>query len=71
MGPWQPLILALLALGCSSAVPHQRQPTFVVFPRDLRTSNLTDIQLAQVDKHLGGFKYAFWWIWGRWICLEK
>ncbi|XP_006971033.3 matrix metalloproteinase-9 isoform X1 [Peromyscus maniculatus bairdii] len=47
MSPWQPLILALLALGCSSAAPYQRQPTFVVFPRDLRTSSLTDTQLAQ------------------------
>lgn len=54
MSPWQPLVFALLALGCSSAAPLQRQPTFVVFPRDLRTNNLTDTQLAQVDKCLGG-----------------
>ncbi|KAL6034122.1 hypothetical protein STEG23_035422, partial [Scotinomys teguina] len=47
MSPWQPLILALLALGGSSAAPYQRQPTFVVFPRDLRTSNLSDTELAQ------------------------
>lgn len=52
MSPWQPLILALLALGCSSAAPYQRQPTFVVFPRDLRTSSLTDTQLAQVDNNV-------------------
>ncbi|XP_048203443.1 matrix metalloproteinase-9 [Perognathus longimembris pacificus] len=45
MGPSQPLWLGLLVLGCCSAAP--RQPTFVVFPRDLRTTNLTDTQLAQ------------------------
>ncbi|EGV97682.1 matrix metalloproteinase-9 [Cricetulus griseus] len=47
MRPWPSLVLALLVLGCSSAAPHQRQPTVVVFPRDLRTNNLTDTQLAQ------------------------
>ncbi|XP_020023644.1 matrix metalloproteinase-9 isoform X1 [Castor canadensis] len=47
MSPWQPVVLALLVLGCCLAAPHQRQPTFVVFPRDLRTTNLTDMQLAQ------------------------
>lgn len=54
MSPWQPLLLALLALGCCSAAPHQRQPTFVVFPKDLKTSNLTDTQLAEVDRWLRG-----------------
>lgn len=54
MSLWQPLILVLLALGCSSAAPHQRKPTFVVFPRDLRTSDLTDTELAQVNKFLCG-----------------
>ncbi|KAF7462054.1 Hypothetical predicted protein [Marmota monax] len=47
MRSWQPLVLALLVLGCCSAAPAQRQPAFVVFPRDLRTTNLTDMQLAQ------------------------
>ncbi|XP_069845982.1 matrix metalloproteinase-9 [Dipodomys merriami] len=47
MGPSQPLVLVLLVLGCCSAAPRQRQPTVVVFPRDLRTTNLTDTQLAQ------------------------
>ncbi|XP_037357539.1 matrix metalloproteinase-9-like [Talpa occidentalis] len=46
MSPWQPLVLVLLALGCSSAAPRRRQPTVVVFPGDLRT-NLTDWQLAE------------------------
>ncbi|XP_045385010.1 matrix metalloproteinase-9 [Lemur catta] len=46
MSPWQPLVLALLVLGCCSAAPRQRQPTVVVFPSDLR-SNLTDRQLAE------------------------
>lgn len=54
MNPWQPLLLALLALGYSFAAPHQRQPTYVVFPRDLKTSNLTDTQLAEVDRWLSG-----------------
>ena len=54
MSPWQPLLLALLAFGCSSAAPYQRQPTFVVFPKDLKTSNLTNTQLAEVDRWLGG-----------------
>jgi len=52
MNPWQPLLLVLLALGYSFAAPHQRQPTYVVFPRDLKTSNLTDTQLAEVDRWL-------------------
>lgn len=46
MSPWQPLVLVLLVLGCSAA-PKPRQPTFVVFPGDLRT-NLSDRQLAEV-----------------------
>lgn len=54
MSSWQPLLLVLLALGSSSAAPHQRQPTFVVFPKDLKSSNLTDTQLAEVDRWLRG-----------------
>ncbi|ELW48243.1 Matrix metalloproteinase-9 [Tupaia chinensis] len=46
MSSWQPLGLALLVLGCCSAAPPRHQPTFVVFPRDLKT-NLTDRQLAE------------------------
>ncbi|XP_004687492.1 PREDICTED: matrix metalloproteinase-9 [Condylura cristata] len=46
MSPWQPLVLALLVLDCSSAAPTRHQPTVVVFPGDLRT-NLTDRQLAE------------------------
>ncbi|XP_039719662.1 matrix metalloproteinase-9 [Pteropus medius] len=46
MSPQLPLVLALLVLGCCSAAPRRRQPTFVVFPGDLR-SNRTDIQLAE------------------------
>lgn len=60
MSPWQPLLLALLALGYSSAAPSRRQPTFVVFPRDLKTSNLTDTQLAEVDRRGPSLGYAFW-----------
>uniref|UniRef100_A0A8C5KD64 Matrix metalloproteinase-9 n=1 Tax=Jaculus jaculus TaxID=51337 RepID=A0A8C5KD64_JACJA len=58
MSPWQPLVLALLALGCCSAAPHQRQPTFVTFPRDLRTSNLTNIELAQEYLYRYGYTRA-------------
>ncbi|KAL1787125.1 matrix metalloproteinase-9 isoform X1 [Sigmodon hispidus] len=58
MSPWQPLVLALLALGCSSAAPSQRQSTFVVFPRDLRTNNLTDTQLAQEYLYRYGYSRA-------------
>ncbi|XP_005363192.1 matrix metalloproteinase-9 [Microtus ochrogaster] len=58
MSPWQPLVLALLALGCISAAPLQRQPTFVVFPRDLRTNNLTDTQLAQEYLYRYGYSRA-------------
>ncbi|XP_029412783.1 matrix metalloproteinase-9 isoform X2 [Nannospalax galili] len=47
MNPWQPLTSVFLVLGCCSAAPHGHQSTFVVFPRDLRTTNLTDSQLAQ------------------------
>lgn len=54
MSPWQPLLLALLALGCTSAAPHQHKPTFVVFPKDLKSSNLTDTQLAEVVRWLCG-----------------
>ncbi|ELK04255.1 Matrix metalloproteinase-9 [Pteropus alecto] len=46
MSPQLSLVLALLVLGCCSAAPRRRQPTFVVFPGDLR-SNRTDIQLAE------------------------
>nr|XP_010590043.2 LOW QUALITY PROTEIN: matrix metalloproteinase-9 [Loxodonta africana] len=46
MSPWQLLVLALLLLGGCSAAPRPHQPTFVVFPGDLR-SNLTDMQLAE------------------------
>ncbi|KAG8519651.1 Matrix metalloproteinase-9 [Galemys pyrenaicus] len=46
MSPWQPLVLVLLVLDCSSAAPRPRQPTVVVFPGDLR-ANLTDRQLAK------------------------
>nr|XP_017508908.1 matrix metalloproteinase-9 [Manis javanica] len=46
MSPWQPLVLALLVLGCCSAAPRGHQPTVVVFPGDLR-ANLSDRQLAE------------------------
>lgn len=49
MHPWLPLVLKLLVLGCCSAAPQQRKPTFVVFPGDLRT-NLTSTQLAEVGR---------------------
>ncbi|XP_006839297.1 PREDICTED: matrix metalloproteinase-9 [Chrysochloris asiatica] len=55
MSPWQPLVLALLVLGCCSAAPRPRQPTFVVFPGDLRT-NLTDRQLAEEYLYRYGYK---------------
>nr|BAE25191.1 unnamed protein product [Mus musculus] len=58
MSPWQPLLLALLAFGCSSAAPYQRQPTFVVFPKDLKTSNLTDTQLAEAYLYRYGYTRA-------------
>lgn len=58
MSPWQPLLLALLALGYSFAAPHQRQPTYVVFPRDLKTSNLTDTQLAEDYLYRYGYSRA-------------
>ncbi|XP_040837322.1 matrix metalloproteinase-9 [Ochotona curzoniae] len=45
MSPGQPVVLALLALGCCFAAPR-RQPTVVVFPGELRSS-LTDRQLAE------------------------
>ncbi|KAM5220695.1 matrix metalloproteinase-9 [Hipposideros larvatus] len=46
MSPWLPLALTLLVLGCCSAGPRRHQPTYVVFPGELRTS-LTDTQLAE------------------------
>ncbi|CAH6776785.1 matrix metalloproteinase-9 isoform X1 [Phodopus roborovskii] len=58
MSPWQSLVLVLLVLGCSSAAPHQRQPTFVVFPRDQRANNLTDTQLAQEYLYRYGYSRA-------------
>ncbi|EHB05312.1 Matrix metalloproteinase-9 [Heterocephalus glaber] len=54
MSPWQPLVV-LLVLGCCSAAPQRPQPTLVIFPRDLRSSNLTDKQLA--EEYL--FRYGY------------
>ncbi|NP_001104772.1 matrix metalloproteinase-9 precursor [Equus caballus] len=54
MSPWQPLVLAVLALGCCSAAPTRHQPTVVVFPGDLLT-NLTDRELA--EEYL--FRYGY------------
>ncbi|XP_003467841.2 matrix metalloproteinase-9 [Cavia porcellus] len=55
MSPWQPLVLVLLVLGRCSTAPQRRQPTRVVFPRDLRSSTLTDTQLA--EEYL--FRYGY------------
>eukprot|EP00069_Balaena_mysticetus_P009528 bmy_06251T0 len=57
MNPWQPLVLALLVLGCCSAAPRPRQPTFVVFPGELR-SNLTDRQLAEEYLYRYGYTHV-------------
>ncbi|XP_004636179.1 matrix metalloproteinase-9 [Octodon degus] len=55
MSPWQPLVLVLLVLGWCSTAPPRRQPTLVVFPRDLKSSSLTDTQLA--EEYL--FRYGY------------
>ncbi|KAM6164610.1 matrix metalloproteinase-9 [Rhynchocyon petersi] len=54
MDPLWPLVLTLLVLGCCSAAPHPRRPTFVVFPGDFQ-SNLTNQQLA--EEYL--FRYGY------------
>ncbi|XP_054996026.1 matrix metalloproteinase-9 [Sorex araneus] len=54
MKPWQPLVLALLALSGCPAAPRPRLPTLVVFPGDLQ-NNLTDQQLA--EEYL--FRYGY------------
>ncbi|XP_005392450.1 PREDICTED: matrix metalloproteinase-9 [Chinchilla lanigera] len=55
MSPWQPLVLVLLVVGWCSTAPQRRQPTLVVFPRDLKSSSLTDTQLA--EEYL--FRYGY------------
>ncbi|XP_059978922.1 matrix metalloproteinase-9 [Lagenorhynchus albirostris] len=57
MNPWQPLVLALLVLGCCSAAPRPHQPTFVVFPGELRSS-LTDRQLAEEYLYRYGYTHV-------------
>ncbi|MBZ3890150.1 Matrix metalloproteinase-9 [Sciurus carolinensis] len=47
MSPWQPLVLALLVLGCCSAAPAYRQANMMTFPGDLKSMTLTESQLAQ------------------------
>ncbi|KAM6147698.1 matrix metalloproteinase-9 [Erethizon dorsatum] len=55
MSPWHLLVLVLLVLGWCSTAPQRRQPSLVVFPRDLRSSSLTDTQLA--EEYL--FRYGY------------
>ncbi|KAM5245869.1 matrix metalloproteinase-9 [Ctenodactylus gundi] len=55
MSPQQTLVLALLVLGCCNAAPRQHQSTLVVFPRDLKSNQLTDRQLA--EEYL--FRYGY------------
>uniref|UniRef100_A0A8D2AL06 Matrix metalloproteinase-9 n=1 Tax=Sciurus vulgaris TaxID=55149 RepID=A0A8D2AL06_SCIVU len=54
MSPWQPLVLAILVLGCCSAAPAYRQANTMTFPGDLKSMTLTETQLAQVGKHPSG-----------------
>ncbi|VFV32007.1 matrix metalloproteinase-9 precursor [Lynx pardinus] len=57
MSPRQPLVLALLVLGCCTAAPRPRKPTVVVFPGDVRT-NLTDRQLAEEYLYRYGYTHV-------------